>query len=59
MKTLTKAIAYRIYSFLLLYTALSLFTGNTKTAFGFSVGIEALKFVQYVAFEKIWHKIKW
>lgn len=54
MQVVYKALIYRMYSFLVLLTIGTVFTGDTAQALKFAAGIEMVKFIQYVLFEKIW-----
>ena len=54
MMIVYKAVTYRLYSFLVLIAIGTLFTGDTAQALKFALGIEMVKFIQYVLFEKVW-----
>ena len=51
-----KTISYRIYSFIILLTLTYLITGSIAEALKFSWLVEIVKTLQYLIFEKLWHK---
>jgi adenylylsulfate kinase len=58
-RSVVKTISYRIVILILDFTAIFLFTGQIKIAFGFMIISNIYTTLGYFIHERIWDKIKW
>jgi adenylylsulfate kinase len=58
-RSVVKTISYRVVIIILDFTAIYLFTGQIKVAFGFTIVSNIYTTVGYFIHERIWDRVKW
>ena len=58
-RSIAKTVSYRVVILILDFSAIYLFTGQIKVAFGFMIVSNIYTTLGYFLHERIWGKIKW